>query len=429
MTTLAQLTGMISGQRLTDTLVDLIDIPSPTGEEAPLAAHIVDTLRASGIDAEVQALDERQANAVGWLRQGRADAAAGDDTRRLLLYSPVDTVTSNSEAEDIPWAGPELRGDMRAAARAVDGHVFGLGAQNPKGHAACVIEAARVLRELQAELGGDLYFGFGAGGMPTHARPGLREDSGHGAGCKAMIEHLPTMDAAIIAKSGDVVTWEEVGFIWMEVTVAGTHTYVGSRHLLPYTNAIAEAAKLVLKLEDWFEQRAARLQTDCVRPQAVISHIEAGWKRMPAFTPACCRFLADVRFGPRQTADETEAEFRSALAQFCDDLGVVATARRTQTIEASHTAPDSPIITTAIASWEAIKGRPHQPFTVLSGATDANMLRHAGIPTARVGLPKASLPDIDFQLGMNCASVAALRDLTLLLVSASLQFLGAPAHG
>ena len=58
----------------------------------------------------------------------------------------------------------------------------------------------------------------------------------------------------------------------------------------------------------------------------------------------------------------------------------------------------------------------------MSGATDANILRAHGVPTARVGLQKAKLPNIDFQLGMNAVAIKDLYELTLLLVHLSISF-------
>src|SRR3546814_2467351 len=67
-----------------------------------------------------------------------------------------------------------------------------------------------------------------------------------------MLRQGPKPDYAVIAKSGWSVSWEEVGLAWYEVNVAGAHSYVGSRHLLPYSNAIANAGKVVADLEEWF---------------------------------------------------------------------------------------------------------------------------------------------------------------------------------
>ena len=417
----ASIDDLISDEQLTETLCELVDTPSPTGEEAELARKICARLERYGVGSEVQSLNAGQANALGRIE--------GDGDRSLLLYAPLDTVTSNSADEDLPWAGPELRDDMRAHSYVRDGHIFGLGAHNPKGHAACIIETVRVLKKMGVDLAGDLFVGFGAGGMPTHSRAGMPADTGHGVGCVAVVKSLPKMDGAIIAKSGTSVTWEEVGFLWFEVTVAGKHNYVGARHLMPYDNAIANAAKLILKLEDWFEDYAARHASGFCRPQGTVSHMSAGWERMPAFTPECAKFLIDLRFTPEQTPADVEREFAEALAQFSAEHGLETSYRCTQTINASQTPPTDPVVATAISVWEELHGRSHEPFTVMSGATDANILRGLGIPTARIGLAKSKLPNVDFALGMNCVAISELRQLTKFLVLSTLKYLGGHPDG
>lgn len=417
----ASIDDLISDEQLTETLCELVDTPSPTGEEAELARKICARLERYGVGSEVQSLNAGQANALGRIE--------GEGDRSLLLYAPLDTVTSNSADEDLPWAGPELRDDMRVHAYVRDGHIFGLGAHNPKGHAACIIETVRVLKQSGVDLAGDLFVGFGAGGMPTHSRAGMPADTGHGVGCAALVKSLPKMDGAIIAKSGTSVTWEEVGFLWFEVTVAGKHNYVGARHLMPYDNAIANAAKLIVKLEDWFEDYAARHASGFCRPQGTVSHMSAGWERMPAFTPECAKFLIDLRFTPEQAPADVEREFAEALAQFSAELGLETSYRCTQTINASQTPPTDPVVATAISVWEELHGRPHEPFTVMSGATDANILRGLGIPTARIGLAKARLPDVDFALGMNCVAISELRQLTKFLTLSTLNYLGGRTDG
>ena len=71
----------------------MVNLASPTGEERPLAAHISDKLNVYGIDASVQTISETQANAFGARKVEGAE-------KTLMLYAPIDTVTSNSEAED-----------------------------------------------------------------------------------------------------------------------------------------------------------------------------------------------------------------------------------------------------------------------------------------------------------------------------------------
>ena len=406
---------LVSKDRVVDILCSMVDVPSPTGEEGPLARTICAMLDEAGLEATEQALDGQQSNAVGRL--------SGDGTRPpMLLYSPIDTVTSNDEAEDLPWVGDTLRADMQANSWTDGTHVFGLGAQNPKGHAACVLAAGEAIRKSGAPLVADLYLGFGAGGMPTNARTGARKDSGHGVGCQHMLDNLPKIGSAVIAKSGWSVSWEEVGLAWITVRVHGTHTYVGSRHLLPFSNAINDAGRLIAKLEVWFEEWAERHRGGLVSPQGVVSTIRAGWDRMPAFTPAECQFQLDLRVSPRTSIKQLENEFGTAFSQFCDELDISASWERTVFIPGTTTDPAEDIIVRCIDVWESIEGAAHNPVLGMSGATDANILRGASIPTARVGLTKAAIPDIDFQLGMNAAVVDDLERLTLFLVQVAVGY-------
>ena len=402
---------LVSRDSLVSILSKLVDVVSPTGEEGPLARQIVALLDNFDLSGEEQIIDDQQSNALGQIKG--IEASKGTT---LLLYAPIDTLSSSSAEEDLPWLGPELTLEMKAESHSDGRFVSGLGAHNPKGHAACIIEAARVLRASGAALKGDLILGFGAGGMPTNARAGTRQGSGHGAGCEHMLSNGPRPDCAVIAKSGWSVSWEEVGLIWFEVEVEGIHNYVGSRHLMPYVNPILEAGKLIEKLDGWFLDWAENHRSGLVAPQGVVSFIESGWKRMPAFTPAVCRFRVDLRLSPRTSPERAEQEFSSILAAYSAELNIKTKYKRLVAIPGTSTDPQAAVIAKAIESWEAIEQKKHQSVAGMSGATDANILRGQGVPTARIGLPKADLPDIDFQQGMNRVSVDDLYQLTLLLV-------------
>ncbi|MFD3588090.1 M20 family metallopeptidase [Streptomyces sp. NPDC058683] len=398
----------VSGDRLRELITGLVDIPSPTGDEGPLAEHIAATLTAAGCPARVQSLDDRQANA--WAR------LSGDGTGPdLMLYAPIDTLTVGEESEDLPWIGPELRDDMRPRATVHDDLVVGLGASNPKGHAACVMMAAEAIALAGIPLTGDLVAAFGAGGMPTNARPGgTRRNTGQGVGCSFLLEQGVWTDYALIAKPGWTVSWDEVGLVWFEVTVHGTHTYVGSRHRLPYDNAVARAGEVARHLEEWFVEYADRHTAGTVAPQGIVSSIRGGWPRMAAVTPAACTLMVDLRIGPDTTPMQAKREFLAAL----DKVPADVTADLVLAIPGTRTDPESWICRSATAGWEAFEGRAHEVIRGNSGATDANILRGRGIPTVRVGMPKVtdSLFDIDFARGMNTVSVQAMEKLTRHLI-------------
>jgi acetylornithine deacetylase/succinyl-diaminopimelate desuccinylase-like protein len=403
----------VTADRLRELITSLVDIPSPTGDEGPLAAHIAGTLDAAGITAAAQPLDDRQANAWGRLR---GDGTGPD----LMLYAPIDTLTTGDATQDVPWIGPELRPDMRPAAYTEEDLVMGLGASNPKGHAACVLMAGEAIHRAGLPLTGDLLLAFGAGGMPTNALPGsLRRNTGQGAGCSFLLEQGHWADYALIAKPGWTVSWEEVGLAWFVVEVRGIHTYVGSRHRLPYENAIARAGEVAARLERWFVEYSERHTDGLVAPQGIVAAVEGGWPRMASVTPAACRLLVDLRLSPRTTPMQAKREFAAALDRIrAELLGLEMTFEMVLAIPGTSSDPRIQPCRSAIAAWEALEGRDHEVILGNSGATDANILRSRGIPTVRIGMPKVTdAPfEIDFAMGMNTVDVREMVRLTRFLV-------------
>lgn len=427
--TTEQVLAHVSRDGLLAAVLAVTAVPSPTGGEAPLAHVLVELLQRAGVPAGVQHLDPLQANAVGTLR-GTGSGYS------LLLYSPVDTLTTGTVEQDVPWIGPRLRPDMLAEPVVHGDLVEGLGAGNPKGHAACVLVAVQALAASGVALAGDVVAGFGAGGMPTFAVPGAgtpgRENTGHGAGCSFLLERGHVPDAAVIAKPGWGVSHEEVGLVWFDVVVPGTHTYVGSRHRLPYANPVVVAADVVLRLERWLADYPARHAWGTMLPQGIIGSITGGWERMVAVTPAAVRLRVDLRITPLLPPAAAKREFAAAVAVIGDELGVPLEVEMVAAVPASTTDPDSAVVRATIEAWEHVTGERHVAPTGGSGATDANILRGRGIPTARIGMPKVTHsgdPDepIDFARGMNTVDLREMRRLVHVLVRTALTVTARPA--
>jgi len=420
--------GQVDEARLRRLVRTLVDVPSPTGEERDAAAAAVGALRAGPagehVDAAVQPFGGGgQANAVARLR-GTGDGAD------LLLHAPLDTWTTGSPELDLPWASPVWRGDLEARAIEDGPFITGLGAGNPKGHAACVLAALEAVAAARVPLRGDLLVGLGAGGMPSNSRAGLHPGTGHGAGVWHLLEQGGTPDAAVIAKPGWTAAHEEVGLAWVEVRVQGTHTYVGSRHRIPFRSALADAADVVLALEEWAPRWAAEQSTSLVSPQAVVSAVDSGGTAQLAGTPAVVRVLLDVRLAPGTSGPQAVRAVRAELARLADaHPGLQAQVRLLVSVPGSSTPREHPVVRSAVGAWEAVEGRTHADVTGASGATDANILRLRGVPTVRIGMPKVADPRInhDFTSGMNSVDLREAVRLTRLLVRVAVDLGTRPA--
>jgi acetylornithine deacetylase/succinyl-diaminopimelate desuccinylase-like protein len=304
---------------------------------------------------------------------------------------------------------------------------MGLGAANPKGHGACIVAAITAIRRAAIPLLGDLFVGFGAGGMPSNRRATTvgadRWNVGQGVGCAFMLEQGVHPDYAVIAKPGWGVAWEEVGLCWFKVTVHGTFNYVGSRHRLPYRNSIVGAATFVKELERWLPEYSSRNTSGLVSPQGQVGYIQGGWEHTASLSPAACVLLIDLRVSPRTAPGNAKRQFAAFIADVRSrhpDLEL--TWEMVLSIAGSSTDPNNWVIQSCIEAWEAVEGQPHQALTETSGATDANVLRGRGIPTARVGMPKPiddQGVEVDFAMGMNATDVRHMTNLTRLLIHAA----------
>ena len=421
-----QALSFVTPALLREIVVGMVNTPSPTGEEREVASWAVAHLVSSGVDARVQPIDSTQANAVARV-PGRGRGAS------LLLYAPIDTLTTGNPEEDEPYAAEELRDDMRPSA-VVDGDfVIGLGASNPKGHAAVVTAAVEAIRASGIELEGDLWLGLGAGGMPTNRRSAAgvtRENAGQGAGCSFLLEQGIYPDHALIAKPGWSVSWEEVGLCWFEVVVKGTFSYVGSRHRMPYVNPIVEACKVISGLEDWFLEYTAEQTCGTLAPQGNIGAIRAGWMHMPAVSPAQARFMVDLRAHPATPPNVVRRKFGAAIDRIrAAHPELEVDWEMVLSIPGTRTDPDNRVVGAAIRAWEAQTGRPHEPILNNSGATDANILRSRGVPTARVGMDRigADAPrTLDFAAGMNVVDIREMERLTRLVIRTAVDICALP---
>lgn len=415
----AAVMAQVERDHLLEAVCGLVEIPSPTGAEGAAASWLVDHMAAAGLETTLQAIDAEQANAVGVLR-------GAPDGETVLLYAPLDTYTTGIASLDIPDAGPRMREDMLPHAAVYDDVVVGLAAGNPKGHAASILVAIEAMKRSGIELPGDVVAGFGAGGMPSFAVDGVgtpgRANTGHGVGAMFLLERGFSTDHAIITKPGWTVSHEEVGLTWVDVDIAGQHSYVGSRHRMPYRNAARDAARVIEVLEDWCEVYAERHETGTMRPQGIVSSVHGGFERLAASTSASVRVRMDIRMTLDQTAQSIVREVRTALSPLETELGVSFPVRQVASVPASRTDAEAPIVRATVAAWESVAGERHEPVLANSGATDANILRMRGVPTARVGMPKIQQGPggrpVDFTLGMNAVDVGEMRRLVEVLVRA-----------
>src|SRR5207244_13026095 len=133
---------------------------------------------------------------------------------------------------------------------------------------------------------------------------------------------------------------EEGGRGGLDVLVSGMHTYAGSRHRLPYRNAVALAGEVAGHLESWLDEYAVRHEHATMRPQGIVSSISGGSDRLAASTAALVRLRLDLRITTEQAPAGVIREVRAAVERLGENLRADLRIEQVAAVPASHTSPD-----------------------------------------------------------------------------------------
>src|ERR687886_2864101 len=145
-----QILAAVDESRLVSLAVDLVSIPSPTGDEQAIGERVRDEFQRMGLQVQWQQVEDRRPNVVG-LWEGKGGGPS------LMFNGHMDTSYSGRE----PWLagipGFQPEGFVR------DGRIYGLGISNMKGALACYLEAVRALQDAGVRLRGDVIIAAVAG--------------------------------------------------------------------------------------------------------------------------------------------------------------------------------------------------------------------------------------------------------------------------
>ncbi|HKU70951.1 MAG TPA: M20/M25/M40 family metallo-hydrolase [Burkholderiales bacterium] len=295
----------VTAHAVTDTLVEMVNIASPTGREGALAEYIVARLAKAGFQSYLQEVSPGRPNAVG-VRPG-----TGDGTN-LLFTGHMDTSYDGDEEY--------LQGDgFKARAVVRDGWIWGLGANNMKSGLASALVALEAIHREGIALKGDLLYGGVVGETEKAPIDEFRGDStsGYGVGTRYMVLHGITADCAILCEpTNNRVCTANMGAIWAKITVAGTVSHAANSRHPSVVNAIREMHALQGDIEKWIAAYEAAHVCLGEHPNVTIAAIRGGLPWRLARNPFECSLYLDIRTVPGQTAEQVKRSLREVLRKF-----------------------------------------------------------------------------------------------------------------
>ena len=270
---------------LIDLVVQLVNVPSPTGYEGDMGRAVHQVLQDSGFRATLQPIGDQRYNAVGIL-----EGVGGGKT--LMFNGHLDTSFGPEQAH---------RGlGYRCEGNVVDDEwIYGMGTFNMKSAMATYVTAAKAIQAAGIKLGGDVVIAGVCGEIekaPTGEFDGP-DYQGYGVGTKFAITHGAVADACILGEPTNMMLIpRHCGTTWLKIEVPGVLIHTAWSE--PEQNAISNSTLVLNALHQWMPEYIERNAIGDWRPKVNIAAIEGGWPWRGARTPDTCTIYLDVRTMP-----------------------------------------------------------------------------------------------------------------------------------
>lgn len=245
--TVERLRAAVNEERLVDTAVKLIGVPSPTGTAKAALDQLETILIQDGLEVERPEADYPESPAVaGRLKSGKPG-------RTLQFQGHLDTV-------HLPYVPPRVE----------SGTLYGSGAADMKGGVAAMVEATRALRDTEGLPGGQILLTS----TDMHEAPW-----GHGEQIRGLVEAGYVGDGVLIPE----YLYDRLPVIGRGMAVLDVHVRRQGKPVhevlggIEQPNVISAGAELVRRFEELDGQLAAGTQHPLGgRDSVFIGKIEAG---------------------------------------------------------------------------------------------------------------------------------------------------------
>jgi succinyl-diaminopimelate desuccinylase len=318
-------------EEIVGTLRDLIRIPSITGDEARIGAHVAAICRSMGLEVEIVEAEPGRPNVIA-----RWDS--GLPGPHLLLNDHLDMVPPGPLEY---WTHHPFDADI------ADGRIYGRGAIDTKSGVTTLLMAIKAARETNLPIRGRLTMVFSCD-EEVGGRLGMQHLARNG--------YLDGADLAVVAEPTSLeVEIGTKGRLHLEITTRGIATH-GARPWLGH-NAIDDMAEVIRELG----QLAAVLEK---RTHPLLGHATLNVGRIEGGTvanmvPNKCILGLDRRLLPEEDPDEAEAEIAAILERVkVRRPGFDASLQRHVWWPGYAIDPSEPVVRAACEAVEKVVGKP-----------------------------------------------------------------------
>ena len=353
---------------------DVINIPSPTGEELQMAQYMQGVLRQLGLHVTWQEVEESRANVVGrWIGAGGGG--------NLMFNGHMDT--SNTGHEDF------LTGiGYKPHAVVKDGFIYGLGIYNMKGALVCYTHAVKALQRAGVKLQGDVIIAAVAGEIEKTQWGEFKgkEYRGYGFGTHYLVNHGILPDMCILGEPTDMhVVLEHFGSLWARISCTGIYVHTAFCEGREEMNSIRRMYELMDPVMKWIAAWEKKAAYGGKKALVNLGGIRGGHAWRASRTPEKTDLFLDVRVPPTIPMSEARRDIQQlflAMEKQHPDWGLEF--ETYVSVPGARISEEHPMIKAIDANHERIMGKPPQR-EVVTWCSDASVLSRYGVETVNYG--------------------------------------------
>lgn len=353
---------------------DVINIPSPTGEELAMAQYMQNALRQLGLNVTWQEVEPGRANVI-------ARWTGGGGGKNLMFNGHMDTSNTGRE-EFLTGIG------YKPTAVVKDGFIYGLGIYNMKGALVCYTHAAKALQRAGVKLKGDLIIAAVAGEIEKTQCGEFqgKEYRGYGAGTHYLVNHGVLPDMCILGEPTDMrVVLEHFGSMWIRVSCNGIYVHTAFCEGREEMNSIRRMYELMDTIMKWMANWEKNAAHGGKKALVNLGGIRGGHSWRASRTPEKTELFLDVRVPPTIPMTEARRNFQqmfSELEKKHPDWGLDF--ETYVSVPGARISEEHEMIKAIDAGHEQIVGkRPDRE--VVTWCSDASVLSRYGIETVNYG--------------------------------------------
>ena len=354
---------------------DVVNIPSPTGEELEMGRYMRRALEETGLKVSWQEVEDGRANVVGlWENSGNG--------KSLLFNGHMDT--SNSGRENyLTGLGYKPKAVIR------DGWIYGLGIYNMKGALVCYTQAVKALMRAGIKLEGDVTIAAVAGEIEKTQWSDEfvgKEYRGYGVGTHHLVNHGVLPDMCILGEPTDMqLVLGHYGTVWVRISVHGHYVHTAFTRGKQDLSSIFRLKEILAPIYEWIAVWDKKATYGGHAGVVNVGCIRGGYPWRVSRTPDRADVFLDVRVPPTMPLKEVRVAIKQLvldLRKKHPDYGIEY--ETFVSVPGAEISKDHPLVKAIEASHQRVLGTAATHTTVLWDS-DASVMTRYGIETLNYG--------------------------------------------